>query len=172
MTAAVPTLRDLLQNAQRRALHLETRDIYPATDRYLAWFEGREYDRSEFENDWASCLAPLVSKGGDIRRARVVSEPLSSHTRYEYEVTEGSNLAAGEAIRWLPRRGALDILVPANDYWLIDDDVLFNFFDGNGEFVGLDVIGRAGDPRLIELCETAFEQVWERGVDHVDYQPK
>jgi hypothetical protein len=165
-------LRDLLLHAQRRALHLETRDTYPATDRYLAWHEGREFDRSEFESDWASCLAPLVSRGGDIRRARVVSEPLSSHTRYEYEVTERSNLAAGEKIRWLPRREALDVLVPANDYWLIDDDLLFNFFDGNGEFVGVEVVTRSENRHLIETCEAAFENVWQRGVDHFDYKPK
>jgi hypothetical protein len=172
VTASVPTLRRLLHNAQHRALHLETRDTYPVTDRYLAWAEGRDYDRAEFEQDWASCLAPLVSRAGDIRRARIVSEPLSSHTRYEYEVTERNNLKAGEKVRWLPRHEVFDILVPTNDYWLVDNDVLFNLFDGEGEKVGLKVITGKNNPRLIAVCNTAFEQVWACGVDHVDYKPR
>jgi hypothetical protein len=58
--------------------------------------------------EWRSMLAPLVGRAGDLRRARIVSMPLSRYTQWEYEVAH-ENIAAGERVRWLPRREASDL---------------------------------------------------------------
>jgi hypothetical protein len=166
--AAPPSLRDLLLAAQRRALHLELRDFYGGSSRYAAWLKGKSQDRSAFDAEWAGHLAPLLARGGEIRRARVVSEPVTSYIRFEHEVTPLVNIAAGERVRWLPRRQASDLALPGNDYWLIDDVVLFNLFSGDGDFLENEL---SCDESVVALCASAFESVWARGIDHDAYQP-
>jgi hypothetical protein len=29
----------------------------------------------------------------------------------------------------------------------------------------------SSDPAVVQLCAMAFEAVWERAIDHADYQP-
>jgi hypothetical protein len=78
------------------------------------------------------------------------------------------NLAAGEHVRWLPRHGASDLLFPGNDYWLVDEHLLFNLFAGDGSFVGVEL---STDVDLIAVLADLFDRAWRRGVDHTDYQP-
>jgi hypothetical protein len=162
-----PDLETALRTATRRALHLEMRDLYALTPGYEAWLARRPYDRTEVDARWRDVLAPLVSHGGTIRRLRIVSEPLSEYVRYEYAVTP-SNLAAGEQVRWLPRHDASDLALPGNDFWLIDDILLFNLTAGDGEWLG---VQPNDDSQVMEFCATAFEAAWKRGVDHSDYHP-
>lgn len=88
--------------------------------------------------------------------------------RFEYEATPAANLAAGERVRWLCRRNASNLALPGNDFWLIDDRVLFNLFSGDGRWIDVEL---AADPDVVEFCASAFDAVWERGRDHNDYQP-
>ncbi|MGE6955145.1 DUF6879 family protein, partial [Staphylococcus capitis] len=102
------------------------------------------------------------------RRARIVSEPVTDYIRFEYAVTAGHNVAAGELVRWLPRHRAADLLVPAADFWAFDQSVVvFNHFDGNGDWVRED---RRDDPDLARALAAAFEAVWDRGTPHADYR--
>src|SRR5262249_48426685 len=97
------------------------------------------------------------------------SEPISEYIRYEYEMTPGLNVAAGELVKWLPRRQASDLALPGNDFWVFDDRLVrFGHFAGNGDYVGADL---TQDSAAVTLCTAAFEAVWERGVEHHDYQP-
>lgn len=165
---AAPSLRQLLTHAQHRALHLEMRDHYGGSPIYAAWREGRSYDRAPADAEWVAIMAPLRSRGGDLRRARIVSEPVSSFIRYEYESTDVAAIAAGETVRWLPRRRASDLALPGNDFWLVDDDLLFLHFSGDGVLVDTEILN---SPQAVNLCESAFEAVWSRAVDHADYVP-
>lgn len=164
----MPTLKELLAHAQRRALHLEMRDHYGGSPIYEAWVEGKPYDRAPADAEWVAIMEPLRSRGGDLRRARVVSEPVSSFIRYEYEFTKVAAIAAGEAVRWLPRRRASDLALPGNDFWLVDDELLLLHFSGNGILVDTE-LNNAESVR--KLCESAFGSVWSRAVDHADYTP-
>jgi hypothetical protein len=168
VAVAVPTLEALLAAAERRALHLETRDVYAGSPRFAAWQRGEPQDRSDADGRWSELLTPLVRRGGDIRRARIVSEPVTEYIRFEWEVTPYANLAAGERVRWLPRRNAAALAIPGEDYWLIDDVVLFNHFSGIGELTDVEL---NADARVVRLCEAAFEEVWKLGRDHADYRP-
>ncbi|MGV9622134.1 DUF6879 family protein [Streptomyces tendae] len=114
-------------------------------------------------------VSSAVARGVDVRRARVVSEPLSSYIRYEYELTGGHNVKAGEEVRRLPRRQASGLALPGNDFWLFDGTaVLFNHFAGDGTMTGEELVT---DQTVVSLCCTAFAAVWERAIPHEEYRP-
>ena len=107
--------------------------------------------------------------GSPLPRVRVVSEPIAPFIRFEYEVTAAVSIAAGEQVRWLPRRQGLDLCLPLNDYWVFDGRLVrFHFFSGTGEIVEDEL---AEDPSVVKLCAQAFEAVWERAIPHDQYQP-
>lgn len=57
-------------------------------------------DRS-FGPQWVPLVKDAVARGVVMRRARIVSEPVTDHIRYEHAITP-LNLQAGEDVRWLP----------------------------------------------------------------------
>ena|SRR5213592_5237106 len=144
------------------------RDTYERTALFTAWQAGRSDGRAEADERWRALLAPLVARGGDMRRLRIVSEPVSEYVRYEYEMTPAANLSAGEVVRWLPRDRASDLRLPGNDFWLIDDALLFNLASGDGDWLG---VQPNDDPSVIRFCAESFEAAWARGVEHGDYRP-
>lgn len=102
-----------------------------------------------------------------VRRARIVSEPVSEYIRYEHSGTF-TNVAAGEHVRWLPRRRASDIALPGNDFWLFDEEwVHWNHFAGDGSSTGEEITNA---PVSAKLCSEAFEAVWSRAVPHDQYE--
>ncbi|MER0480459.1 DUF6879 family protein [Streptomyces sp. Edi2] len=88
--------------------------------------------------------------------------------KYEYDVTF-PNVAAGELIRWLPRRKSADIPLPGTDLWMFDRSaVLFTYFSGVGEVVDREW---RTEPAVVKLVSSAFEAVWERAIPHEEYKP-
>ncbi|MEU5977097.1 DUF6879 family protein [Streptomyces sp. NPDC047315] len=172
--AEEPTFNQLFRLAKKSAVHLEMRDGYMQSDpEYLAWQQGVR-DRSRYldleSSPWLTTMREITSRGVSVRRARIVSEPVSDYIRFEHHVTDG-NVAAGESVRWLPRRRASDLALPGNDFWLFDDSlVLFLHFAGDGELSPEGDEERTTDPGVVRLCSTAFESVWERAIPHEDYQ--
>ncbi|MBT2211544.1 DUF6879 family protein [Actinomadura sp. NEAU-AAG7] len=162
------TVEDLVMGAKHSAIHLEMRDTYtPGHPAYLDWLNGGtgRYDRTPFTD----LVRDLVSRGVRMRRARVVSEPLSREIQWEHMITD-ENIEAGEEVRWLPRTQAFDLLLPGADFWLVDSRVVaYNFCAGDGTDTGEEVFTSA--PDAVARCLLAFEQVWERAVPHVDYRP-
>jgi hypothetical protein len=152
---SVPSFAELIDSAERSAVHLEMRDVYAVADeqeQIAAWRAGRRR---------------AVARGVAVRRARVVSEPVSEYIRYEYSGTF-TNVAAGEEVRWLPRRDTVGLCLPANDFWLIDGRrVRWNHFDGAGTDTEP---GMSDDPAIAEQCAAAFEAVWDRAIPHEDYK--
>lgn len=163
------TFDELLLNCRRSAVHLETRDGYSTTDpAFIAWQSDRDIDPFDWYGAWAE-LVTTVSGVVPIRRARIVSEPVSDYVRFEYDITTALNIAAGEDVRWLPRRRASEIALPGNDFWLFDDEtVLLNHFNGVGDSVGHEL---STSPDLVKLCSAAFEAVWKRATPHEEYRP-
>jgi hypothetical protein len=97
-----------------------------------------------------------------------VSEPLSDYIRYEHYITDATNIAGGEDIRWLPRQSAPGLLVPLSDFWVFDDRLVrFWHFAGDGEFLEHEL---TDDPDVVRTCAEAFERVWELGISHADYR--
>jgi hypothetical protein len=166
-----PSVPDLLRTAQRSAVHLEMRDGYMRSDpMFMAWQRGDRIGLGE-ARPWLDLMAELTGRGVVVRRARIISEPVSEYIRFEYEVTD-TNTDAGEQVRWLPRRRANGIPLPANDFWLVDNKrVLWNHFTGEGE-IHPDGKELTDDPAEVELCRAAFEAVWQRGIPHQEYKPR
>jgi hypothetical protein len=167
----VPPFDELMACAQHSAVHLEMRDVYtPRDPNFLDWKAGKQFDPVERMADWFRGRLSTVARGVVIRRARIVSEPLSDFARHEFETTSRLNIPAGEQVRWLPRPRASDLALPGNDYWVFDEHIIrFGYFAGDGELVGHEV---CRDPDVIKLCLSAFEAVWDRAVPHEDYQPQ
>ncbi|WP_329111838.1 DUF6879 family protein [Streptomyces sp. NBC_01353] len=168
------TFAELLADTHHTAVHLEMRDVYAVGD-----------ETDDFENfvrtgvpnldpgcsfwpQWMPLVKDAVTRGVVMRRARIVSEPVTDYIRYERAITP-LNLQAGEDVRWLPRRRASDIPLPGHDFWLLDGELVqFHHFTGTGDWAP-DGKERTTDPAAVALCTAAFEAVWERGIPHEKY---
>ncbi|WP_156722696.1 DUF6879 family protein [Streptomyces apocyni] len=173
MTSTVPPIGELLDAAQHSAVHLEMRDVYAVSkenSHFQHWQETGERPNdpdSDYWREWTSTVRRASARGAAVRRARVVSEPVTEYIRYEHAGTP-VNLAAGEQVRWLPRRHASDIALPGNDFWIFDGKLVrFGFFSGDGALIGHEL---NEDPATVKLCTAAFEAVWERAVPHDEYE--
>ena len=162
----------LFAECRESACHLEMRDIY-AVEEELAdiatWRAGQwgpERD-AESKGGWLELMRGTRARGVRLRRARIVSEPVSEYIRFEYEGT-AANIEAGEEVRWLPRTQASGLALPGNDFWIFDGrTVLFNHFTGDGGWLGNEL---TTEPRVARLCADAFEAVWTLGIPHSEYE--
>jgi hypothetical protein len=140
---------------------------------YIAWQSGHRLDLNNPEEWWAvwhRMLGELIARGVEVRRARIISEPVSKYIKFEHDVTDVVNIAGGEQVRWLPRRQASDLALPGNDFWLFDDTVvLINHFNGDGGWAP-EPEERNDNPTVAKLCSSAFEAVWERAEPHQRYR--
>jgi hypothetical protein len=173
MPSTVPTFNELLNACTSSAVHLEMRDSYAVDNEkgpFADWKAGLRHnaeDRASWWRPWLDLITETVGRGVVVRRARIVSEPVSDYIRYEHSGTF-TNVAAGEQVRWLPRRQASDIGLPGNDFWLFDGALVrWNHFTGEGRSAG----GELSDtPAAAKLCSDAFEAVWDRAVPHDQYE--
>ncbi|MGW0706686.1 DUF6879 family protein [Streptomyces sp. NPDC002643] len=173
MSQKVPSFDELLNSAQRSAVHLEMRDSYGVANEagdFARWKSTGERDNdpgSPYWAAWVSLIRGTVARGVAVRRARIVSEPVSDYIRFEHAGTV-VNVEAGERVRWLPRRRASDIALPGNDFWLIDDRLIrWNHFTGDGASGGGEI---SEDQAAAKLCADAFAAVWARATPHEDYR--
>lgn len=168
---SLPTFAELIADCQRSAVHLELRDVYYSNPLFEAWKQGYAVDWTDRDSWWLDFhdrITAARARGVVVRRARVVSEPLTDYIRWEHEVTR-ANVAAGEKVRWLPRRQTTDMSLPGNDFWLFDDEVLrIHHFAGNGDHVEDEIVR---DHALARHCGDAFEAVWQRAIPHENYTP-
>ncbi len=164
----LPPFSELISATANSAVHLEMRDSYtPSDPQFLAWKAG-EPRPVPSSPAWYDLVRAHVARGVRFRRARIVSEPVSDFIRFEHEGTAGLNVAAGEEVRWLPRRRASDLCLPGNDFWLFDDCLIrFHHFSGDGDIVEDELVR---DPAVIRMCAAAFEAVWERAIPHAEYR--
>jgi hypothetical protein len=165
---------NLIATFKREALHLEMRDVYAVMDeaqRFARFLEKghRDHDaEAEERRPWMTIIQDATAAGKMFRRARIISEPVTDYIRYEWEGT-GSNVEAGEKIKWLPRRFASTIALPGNDFWLFDEStVVFTIFTGEGDVCERQL---TTDAVVVQLCKLAFEAVWSIAIPHGEYKP-
>ncbi|MEU6463502.1 DUF6879 family protein [Streptomyces sp. NPDC046976] len=175
MSQNVPSFDELMEAVQHSAVHLEMRDQYAVGDEaddFNAWLDTGHRDldpASEYWSPWVDLISRAVARGVVVRRARVVSEPVTDYIRYEHAATV-INVTAGEKVRWLPRPRAVDLMLPGADLWIFDGtQVLFNHFTGVGEWADPPLELRS-EPGIVKQCSDAFEAVWERAVPHEIYE--
>ena len=162
---------ELLTHAKRSAVHLETRDVYYSNPRFEAWQNGQRTDWADRASWWRPFhqeIADAVARGVVVRRARVISEPVTEYIRWEHYVTH-ANVTAGEQVRWLPRRDAVDLLLPANDFWIFDDRLMrVHHFTGDGDWSGKEL----REDGAVATCSDVFEKIWARAIPHAEYEVK
>jgi hypothetical protein len=161
---------ELLTSFEREAVHLEQRDAYGTEvelPHMAKWLRG-EPDDLAWLRDWCETLRGHVKAGRSVRRARVVSEPLSEYQRWSHSIADPM-VEAGEDIRWIPRHLVSSLAFPGNDYYLFDDRlVVFLVYAGNG--LSVDRLAST-DPADIKLCRKSFEAVWPLSIAHREYEP-
>jgi hypothetical protein len=165
----IPPFSELIAATAISAVHLEMRDAYtPDDQRFIEWLAGKGQPE-QVNPQWSALVRAHTARGVRFRRARIVSEPLGDYIRFEHAMTVPVNVAAGEQVRWLPRRRASDLCLPGNDFWVFDSKVVrLHYFAGNGDWIEDEL---SHDPALVKHCAAAFEAVWERAIDHADYVP-
>jgi uncharacterized protein DUF6879 len=166
-------LVDLIRAAKYSVVHLEQRDEYTAEPAFLEWKSAGKTAPPEAMreqmSDWMHFVAGITGNGVAMRRARIVSEPLSDYIEWEHALTK-YNIEAGEEVRWLSRRNGYDLLTPTADFYVIDSRlVAFNFNAGDGS--SLREYEFVSDPLRVGPVVAAFEQVWNRAVPHGEYKP-
>ncbi|MET9494593.1 DUF6879 family protein [Streptomyces sp. NPDC006552] len=175
MPPSEPNFIDLLEASTVSAVHLEMRDVYGVGD------EAEDFERwkatgvrdtdpaSPYWAPWVDLVSRAAARGVRMRRARIVSEPVTEYIRYEHAGTS-VNVKAGEEVRWLGRRQAADLFVPACDLWIFDGtSVLFNHMSGDGDWAEPGFELRT-EHALASRCTEAFAQVWERATPHDAYK--
>jgi hypothetical protein len=131
------------------------------------WAAG-EPDNLDWLEGWCTTLRIAVKAGKSVRRARIVSEPLSDYQCWSYSIAQPM-VGAGEDIRWVPRRLVSSIAIPGNDFYLFDDRlVVFLLYTGSGLGAGKFT---STDPADIQLCQSSFEAVWKLSIPHSEYKP-
>ncbi|WP_043265736.1 DUF6879 family protein [Streptomyces sp. CT34] len=175
MPQSEPDFNALLESAKHSIVHLEMRDVYGLGDEsedFETWQRTGQRDvdpTSGYWTPWVDLIRHTVARGVVVRRARIISEPVTDYIRYEHAGTS-VNIHAGEQVRWLPRRQASDIALPGNDCWVFDGEtVLFNHFSGDGNWAqpNWEV---CTEPAVAQLASAAFEAVWDRGIPHEEYK--
>lgn len=158
----------LTSGFEHELIHVETRDAYGTEIElpYMAKWAKGEYDDLEWLQGWAATLREHVAAGRSLRRARVVSEPLSDYQRWSHSIAHVM-VDAGEDIRWVPRRSVSTVLIPGNDFFVLDDRlVVWLHYAGSGLGVAKET---TTDPDVIRLCRDAYEAVWKFAIPHRDY---
>ncbi|MEO3857502.1 DUF6879 family protein [Acrocarpospora sp. B8E8] len=163
-------LQRFFKEFRREALHLEMRDTYgtEVEKPHLKKWEAGDRDDLEWLQPWFDTVREATRVGKVIRRARIISEPITDYQRW---VLSDSHLFtdAGEQIVWIPRRLVSTVALPGNDFWLFDEEtVIFSIFAGAGEVVERQM---SKAPDAIQLCKHAFETVWSLGVPDGEYEP-
>lgn len=166
-----PAFAELIGACMVSAVHLEMHDQHMTSEpAFQAWLAGRSVPQEPAVQYRAYTEAVLsaVRRGVIVRRARIISEPASDYVRWEHFLTSPVNIAAGEQVRWLPRRLASTLALPGNPYWVFDERLVrFTLFGGDGEVLGHQY---SADPAVIAACAAAFEAVWAHAIPHEDYR--
>lgn len=163
--------RQLVSSIDHEAIHLETRDAYGTAIElpHMAQWVAGEHDDLEWLQRWCYTVRKHVDAGRSLRRARIVSEPLSDYQRWSHSIAQPM-VNAGEDIRWVPRRLMSSVAIPGNDFYLLDNRlVIFLHYAGSGLAVDKTT---STDPEHVELCRAAFETVWRLSIPHGEYQPR
>lgn len=158
--ATYDDLNNLCRGIQHSFVHLETRDAYGTEvelPHMAKWARG-EQDDYAWLGWWLEMLRGHRAAGRTCRRARIVSEPLSSYQQWTRSHVEMFT-DAGEDIRYISRARLVDVLLPGSgDFYVFDGaTALFLHYAGTGMNASFEI---TDDPRIVQTCVTAFENVW------------
>jgi hypothetical protein len=144
-------LGQLLTTFHTSAWRLEALDRYlsPGEEAGLAAFlRGDPCPPTDPELEaWLAALRALPSQGRYLGRVHAIVGPLTPYLRYEIEWGYAPMADAGEDIRILHRKAWADTPFGRQppDFWLIDDSVAVMNYDGDGRWLGMDLVSEPND---------------------------
>ncbi|MBF6414550.1 hypothetical protein IU441_15365 [Nocardia cyriacigeorgica] len=154
------------RGCKAEAFHLEVRDAHAVpseSERFQRFLDGEPALPDEHQ-DRREVMRETAARGVRVSRIRVVSEPHTDYHRWLLSVT-GSNVDAGEDIRYVPRHIAGD--VPPDDWWLIDNArVVYNLVSEAGKPAGLAV---TTDPAVVGHCRAVRQRLWDTSTPYREY---
>ncbi|MBB5915128.1 hypothetical protein BJY24_003995 [Nocardia transvalensis] len=161
---------DLFATVQARAFHLETRDDYLSASENESLTRFRADESTDVGGDWFANWSNLIrettARGIAVQRVRIVTEPHTLYTRYLLALAK-YNTAAGEDIRYLPRRNADPADSRSEDFWVLDDDrVAFSVFDENEYWIGAAL---TDDPTIVAYACSIRDRVWTVATRYEEY---
>jgi hypothetical protein len=133
----------LFEQFAQSAFRVEARDRYDVDHEradFAAFLEGKTLRPRTAESDpWLALVAASTAAGRVIERVRIVSEPVTEYTQFEFAAYR-YNLAAGEKVRVVPRAALADADQgwASEDFWIFDDKlVVLLSYDNEGRFLGV-----------------------------------
>lgn len=141
------SLGSLLADFAQFAWRLETQDTYDVSDereQFEQFMAGQEPLPSEEDLEWQAGLRSIAASGRSIGRVRLVGQPITPYTRFEFAYFP-ETFRAGEDIRVVDRSRLSNPSDPRwdQDFWLFDDQVAAVMHYDDGQFTGITV---ADDP--------------------------
>lgn len=160
----------VFDSARHRLFHLETRDDYSSANETAAltqWKADETADpRADSFPSWAATVSGIVGRGVVMQRARIVTEPHTTYTRYLFALAR-YNTEAGEDVRYLARRDANPKDSEAEDFWLVDDEAAaYSLFDDRGFWVGAAL---TRDPSIVGPAMEIRDRVWAAATPFEEY---
>ncbi|MEU4341704.1 DUF6879 family protein [Nocardia sp. NPDC023852] len=160
----------LLGRAEQLAFHLETADDYDAeteTESFAAWRDNEARDPGgDWFTPWTRQVRAMTGRGVAVRRARIVTVPHTTYTRYLLALGR-YNVDAGEDLRYLTRARADPDDAVAEDFWLLDTHtVAYSLFDERGRWIGA---ATTSEPRQLRAAIAIRDRVWAAAIPYEDY---
>lgn len=151
------------ENYRTRCFRLETHqhlDIESDREDYQRYFAGEP----EPPRPWLETLRRYAAEGKQRDRVHVVDEPLSDYLRFCIEWGYLGNAEAGERIRIVEKESGPDL--GGQDFWIVEDEILLMYYDGDGRFVGAEPLD---DPAEVRRLRKVARTAWDAGIDVIDW---
>ncbi|MEO6088412.1 MAG: DUF6879 family protein [Umezawaea sp.] len=129
-----------------------------------AFLAGHAPDLS-YMDDWLAGVRAATDAGRTFARVRLLTDPLTDYLRFELAATP-RNVAAGESIRVISAGRAHALELPADDFWIFDDEVVAVMQFNEGGFTHADLITDA--PGVAEFREIR-DRAWQDAVPFEEY---
>lgn len=138
---------------RQTAFRLEVQPVYTVADEqesvgeFLTGHEPRPLTEYGWFAAWLDQIRSVTAQGREVRRVRVLDEPLTNYQRWEMWCGRW-NIEAGEDIRYITRTRAKAAGLPvADDWWLFDSAAVAKMrFTADGHPLGGQIIR---DPSVV-----------------------
>ncbi|MBT8227474.1 MAG: hypothetical protein KJO75_18530 [Dactylosporangium sp.] len=116
---------------------------------------------------WLDRVARFRATGRSIQRVHIVTKPLSSYLRYEFDWAYVFNVRAGEDIRILDLTGRENPGLPNEDFWIFDEcRVVRMMYRPDGTQIGRELLDNPNTEMYLRYRDLAlaeavgFEEYW------------
>ncbi|MQA11455.1 MAG: hypothetical protein GEU98_23460 [Pseudonocardiaceae bacterium] len=133
------------------------------------WLAGEPTVETDDDRAWVDYVRRLHTAGIPFERVRMLTEPLTDYLRWMLDTTD-RNVDAGEDIRWIEQRLAVELGMPGYDFYILDDErVVIMRFDDTAALTVLEVVE---DRDTLARHRAWRDLVWPHAIRHADYPHK